>query len=106
VTHRVIVAPAAALDVVEIALHVASEQPDAAARFFDAIFIELRDRLAEQPDMGAPADDLLPGAGLRRLLVPGFRNYLAFYRVVTESEVQIVRIVHGGRDLPRALARN
>jgi len=40
--------------------------------------------------------------GLRRWPVPGFRNYLIFYRP-TETGVNIVRVLHGSRDITAAL---
>jgi plasmid stabilization system protein ParE len=40
--------------------------------------------------------------GLRFYPLKKFENYLMFYRTVEEEEVvEIVRIVHGARDLPR-----
>jgi len=36
--------------------------------------------------------------GLRRWPVPGFENYLVFYRLV-DDWVEIVRILHGARDI-------
>lgn len=49
-------------------------------------------------DRGAPRDDLRPG--LRMLVVE--RRILILYRVATR-EVRIVRILHGSRDLVRAV---
>lgn len=41
-------------------------------------------------------------AGLRRWPIPGFRNYLIFYRPM-ENGVEIVRVLHGARDIAAAL---
>jgi toxin ParE1/3/4 len=40
--------------------------------------------------------------GLRRWPVPGFRNYLVFYRSVG-ADVEIVRVLHAARDINVAL---
>ena len=42
-------------------------------------------------------------ADLRSLPVTGFTNYLIFYRTTT-TEVQVLRVIHGARDLPTALS--
>jgi toxin ParE1/3/4 len=34
--------------------------------------------------------------------IPGFENYLMFYRHI-HQEIQIVRLLHGARDLERQL---
>ncbi len=41
--------------------------------------------------------------GLRRLTVPGFKNYLIFY-YNRPDKVEIVRVLHAARDLPTILA--
>lgn len=41
---------------------------------------------------------------MRKLTVPGFGNYLIFYRVVDE-EVELLRILHGAQDLSTELQR-
>lgn len=49
--------------------------------------------LAESPHMGRERSEFLPG--LRSFAVG---NYVIFYRVM-ESGIEIVRLLHGGRDL-------
>jgi plasmid stabilization system protein ParE len=39
---------------------------------------------------------------VRTWAVPGFENYLIFY-LPTTTEVQILALLHGARDLPSAL---
>ena len=36
--------------------------------------------------------------GIRVWPIPGFKNFLIFYRVL-DNEVEIVRVIHGARDL-------
>ena len=56
------------------------------------------------PEMGRPQTIGRPGlVGLRRIRVPGFANYLIFYRPTAEG-IEVFRVVHGARDL-RSLLR-
>ena len=50
--------------------------------------------LVDHPKIGAVRDDIRPGL---RYLVSG--SYLLLYRLVSDAEVEIVRVVHGHRDL-------
>jgi toxin ParE1/3/4 len=55
--------------------------------------------LAAFPMMGAARDDLRKG--IRQLSEP---PYLIFYRVVeADATVEVIRVVHGARDLPDVL---
>jgi toxin ParE1/3/4 len=89
--------PLAIQDLDEIWMTIAMDSPRAAdnlaRRFFDA-----EDRLADFPELGEARPDIAPG--LRKWTVG---NYLIFYRVDPDA-VTIVRVVHGARDLPAALA--
>ena len=83
-------------DLIEIGNFIARDDTAAAAQFVS----ELEKRcllLAARPFAGRARDELIPG--LRS--VPHGR-YVIFYRP-TEDRVQIVRVLHGARDLPRAL---
>jgi len=42
--------------------------------------------------------------GIRVTTVKSFRNYLLFYRP-TESDLEVLTIIHGARDLPGILER-
>ena len=88
--------PAAEKDLDEIWLTVALNSPGVADRVIDAI----RDRVAplsDFPELGPERPEIAPGM---RVLVEG--NYLILYRV-TEEAVEIVRVVHGARDLAALL---
>jgi toxin ParE1/3/4 len=37
-------------------------------------------------------------AGIRQQAIKGFKNYLVFYRL-TNSGVEILRVIHGARDI-------
>lgn len=84
--------PAAIRDVDEIWEWIAAENVAAADRWIRLI-AEGTDRLIEFPNSGAPRPKLAPGA---RSVVVG--RYLVLYRVGPDS-VDIVRVVHGAREL-------
>jgi toxin ParE1/3/4 len=69
------------LDAVEQTLHAIAEAPDSGHRYLNAM---------------RPEDDW------RYLRVGGFKKYFVFYRI-TEARVEVVRIVHGSRDLDTIL---
>ncbi len=50
---------------------------------------------ADHPGLGAPAEEFAPG--LRHFAV---WNYAIFYQPVPDG-IEIIRIIHGARDLPR-----
>jgi len=77
--------------------------PAVAARLVDAVERGL-ERLQRHPEAGAPVEAASPRlAELRRWPVPGFENHLVFYRASGRG-VEIVRILHGARDLGARLA--
>ena len=81
------------LDLVEIALRMAKENPTAADRWLDRI-CEKCQILACTPDLGRKRYDLAPN--LRGSPVG---NYIIFYRPTAEG-IQVVRVLHGARDIP------
>ena len=61
-------------------------------------------RLAGMPGMGAPYEHEHPAlAGVRVFPVSRFKKYLVFYRPVADG-IEIVRVLHGARDIPDLLA--
>ena len=102
--RRVRIRAVARADVKEIMDHISTDRPRTAKRFFDA-FEKLAKRLADFPELGAiyESDDMV-FEGLRVFSVPRFRKYLVFYRV-EDDVIDIVRIIHGARDLPGILGR-
>lgn len=102
---KVVVSPEAEGDLHEIALYIAAAQP-AAARRLILSFKELCGQLGATPHIGPVRDFGLPEPeGVRMMPVPGFANYLVFYRVSDDaSRVEIWRLTDGRRDLPNLLA--
>ena len=84
--------PQAIRDVDDIWQWIAEDDIEAADRWADGI-TEATDRLKDFPDSGAPRPDI--GADVRSIVAG---RYLIFYQVGPNS-VDIVRIVHGARDL-------
>lgn len=87
-------------DLREIGLRIAEQNPDAADRFLTAAK-EAFDLLKRHPRIGRLRSFSVPG--VRSWLIPDFQNYLVFY-LPTGTEVQILAVLHGARDLSSALA--
>jgi len=87
------VSDAARLDLEEIWLFIARDDPRAADRYLRYIVSKFT-VLASMPYMGRQRDQLTPG--LRSFPV---RNYLIFYRP-RDNGIEVVRVLHGARDLP------
>ncbi|MGC9418867.1 MAG: type II toxin-antitoxin system RelE/ParE family toxin [Rhodovulum sp.] len=83
---------AAREDLIAIWAHIAEDDAAAADRVLDRLD-EAANHLARNPQMGPARDDIRPGL---RYLVSG--SYLLLYRI-TDDGVEIVRAVHGRRDL-------
>lgn len=101
-SHRLRIRPAADADVDGIAAYIARDNLDAALRFYDAVdstFRELQDHPNRWPRYHV-GHSRLPV--LRKRSVKGFTNYLVFYQVV-DKHVEVIRVLHGARDVPSAL---
>ena len=82
-------------DLLEIWLYIARDNPDAADRVVrapDATFAAL----ARNPGRGRLRKF---GHGIRSAQVQGFRSYVVFYREADPGVVEIVRVLHGARNL-------
>ena len=90
--------PSSRRDCLKIWLYIAQDNMDAADRLireFDRVF----DLLAEHPEAGPDRSELRPW--MRSFPVG---KYLIFYRKTREG-VEIIRVIHGMRDLPRIFQR-
>jgi toxin ParE1/3/4 len=97
---RVIRRPQAKRDIVEISVFLSERNLGAADRFLDAVRSAFQ-ALAHMPEMGSPRTLRRPGlAGLRVWLVPGFPNYLIYYRPL-EGGIEVIRVLHAARDVRR-----
>jgi toxin ParE1/3/4 len=89
-------------DLLETYVYLGERNMDAAERFLRAVDEDLK-RLSQMPNIGARRESDDPRLqGVRTLPVSGFRNYLLFYRP-TDTELQLLRVIHGARDLESAL---
>ena len=100
--RRLVLLPRALLDVADIFQYFRAIDPRLAARFYDAF------------DATLPLIERAPQSRARLVIEgcehldyrcrrpKGFENYLIFYRI-TETAVEIVRVLHGSRDLESAL---
>jgi toxin ParE1/3/4 len=90
--------PQAELDLLDIASYIAADNFAAAERFLEAAE-ETFATLASRPLIGQACQFQSPQAqGLRLWRVRSFERYLIFYRPM-ESGIEIVRVLHGSRDL-------
>ena len=87
-------------DLREIGLRIAVDNPDAVDRFLTAAK-ESFELLRRHSRIGRLRSFSLPG--VRSWVIPDFQNYLIFY-LPTGTEVQILAVLHGARDLANALA--
>jgi plasmid stabilization system protein ParE len=93
--------PPALDDLFEIWSYIARDNVDAANRLEDAIYKACA-FLAEGPYRGGGREDItkLP---LRFWTVPAFSNYIIVYDPASDP-LQIIRILHGSRDIQAVLA--
>ena len=84
--------------------YLADQSLELAERFIESVYAAF-ETLTENPAIGAPRAAGSPRlAGLRLWPVPGFERWLIFY-IPADTAVQIVRVLHGARDLPTLLER-
>lgn len=98
-TRRVSRSREADEDLTAIWVYVAADNPPAADRIIYAL-LDAERRLAVFPESGRARDDLQSGM---RAWVVG--SYVVFYRV-TPDAVEILRILHGARDIGDAFSES
>jgi len=102
VIRRIILRPQVVDDLLDIVTYLAERSPVSADRFSSAIW-ETLDHLAEAPGVGSPKRYRSKRlAGIRSSPIKGFRNYLVFYRPMTEA-IEVLAILHGARNVPQIL---
>jgi len=93
---KIRISPLAEIDLLDIALHIATENISAADEFAH----EIDDKfslLATQPEMGRARPEL--GKELRSFVV---KNYIIFYDPIPQG-IFVVRVLHGARDIENIL---
>jgi toxin ParE1/3/4 len=102
VSRRVLRRPEALQDIADQAIYIAASSPAAAERYLEALEVTLQ-QLAQMPGIGRSRDYVSQRlAGLRQWPVKGFDQYLIFYRA-DEYTVEVVRVLHGARDIAAIL---
>jgi toxin ParE1/3/4 len=84
-------------DLVDIWLYIAHDDARAADRVLDDVEEKLL-LLADQPGLGPARPDIAPD-----LRYSPVRRYLILYRQITDG-IEIMRVVHGARDVPTLMA--
>ena len=84
--------PQAELDLIEIWLYIAADNPNAADELLDEVDRKCT-MLADSPKIGRHRQEL--GSELRSFPVG---NYLIVYRAVADG-IEVARVLHGARDL-------
>jgi toxin ParE1/3/4 len=85
-------------DAEEIADYIAQDNLEAAIRFLDNVESTLQ-QLFTAPGAGSPFESTHPElANLRFRRVKGFPLHVVFY-IAHEEAIEVVRILHGARDL-------
>lgn len=97
-TPNVIISPRARHDLRKLTLWLRGEAGVEIAVRFATVAIACFDQLAASPGIGSPVYTTNAAlARLRKWRVPGFPNYLIFYRPVA-SGIEIVRVLHASQD--------
>jgi toxin ParE1/3/4 len=97
--------PRADAEIDELADYIAIDSLDAAIRFLDAVQ-QAFGRISEQPGIGSKGYSHLPQlGGLRVWPISGFDRHLIFY-VERAEYIDVLRVLHGARDIPAALMDN
>jgi len=94
----VIRAPEADQDLADLADYLARRSVRTSLRFLDAAQAAFV-RLGDFPELGSVYESSHSRLAMLRFWpIPGFERYLIFYRV-TPTQIEIVRVVYGVRDL-------
>ncbi|WP_353476812.1 type II toxin-antitoxin system RelE/ParE family toxin (plasmid) [Salipiger sp. H15] len=91
--RRLVILPAARADLVDVADFIALDNPERAMSFLAEIEAKMG-QVAERPESFPMRDDVYEGMRAAR-----HGRYLIFF-LDADDQVQIVRVLHGARDLP------
>lgn len=94
-SHKIRFTEPAKHDLAEIYLYITEDNIAAADKHRDQL-IERCLSLSSQPRIGTMRDDIRPGL---RSITEG--NYVIFYRILNETDLPIMRVVHGKRDFSK-----
>ena len=98
---RLLVRDQAWADLEELGAFIAKDNRAAATEVVRQLRLSF-EQLARMPQLGRAVRNINMTEQLRMWLSPAFRNYLIFYRELHDG-VEIVRVLHGARDIQRIL---
>ena len=88
-------------DIYEQALYIAQDNLEAARRYVFTVE-KIIASLVENPKLGAfYKSEVVRLKGLRKLAVPGFKTIIFYFEF--KETIEVVRILHGARDIPTIL---
>lgn len=97
---RLVTSDRAKRDIEDIARYIGLDSLQSAETFRRA-FDDACELLLHTPEMGSHRGFYNPTLDdLRMLPLQNFKNYLIFYRSSRGDKIEIIRVVHGARDLP------
>ena len=97
---RLLLSPLAETDLADIGSYIAEDNPKRAETFV-LEFLEFLEKVAANPYLGRPREELRKG--LRSLPFSGY-SYVIYYRVLARrSGIKVERILHGARDISRLM---
>ena len=97
---RLITSEKAKRDIEDIARYIALDSSQSAEDFRKAVSNAF-ELLLHTPEMGSHRGFYNPALDdLRMMRLHNFKNYLMFYRPPRDEKIEIIRVVHGARDLP------
>ena len=101
-SFRIIRKPQVNRDILQAASFLAEDSLDAAECFLEATEVTFQ-ALARMPRMGALRRYRNPAfAEVRMWPVKDFERFLVFYRPLGDG-IEVLRVIHGARDIPRVL---
>lgn len=103
--RKIVQTSSAARDLAECAEYYAQLNVGVAKRFLRAAKKTFA-QLAKTPYLGVEGEYPSPRLiNVRRWRIEGFEAYQIFYRVLNDR-IEIVRVIHGARDIPAAFEEN
>ena len=101
-TRTLVILPHARAELYDQAEYISFDNEDLSRRFLAAADATFADLLAT-PGLGRVREfRAVRLRGLRSWRIRGFENWLVFYRV-TEAAIEVVRVLHGARDVDAVL---
>jgi toxin ParE1/3/4 len=97
---RLVTSERAKQDIEDIARYIARDSSQSAEDLRKAVSNAFG-LLLHTPEMGSHRGFYNPALDeLRMMRLQNFKNYLIFYRTSAGGKLEVIRIVHGARDLP------